>query len=122
MARSSWKRVEREIAQRVGGKRVPVSGRARGDAPDVEHPRLAIEVKHRQKLPEWLLDALDQAEKSAILDQIPVVVLHEAGQRYDDSLVLLRLEKLLQLLCGIGSGGGECPLVRSVAPAAERSG
>jgi len=104
---SSWKRAEREIAQRVGGKRVPVSGRARGDAPDVEHPRLAIEVKHRQKLPEWLLDALDQAEKSAILDQIPVVILHEAGQRYDESLCLIRLEKLMELLGSIGAGGDD---------------
>ena len=104
---SSWKRAEREIAQRVGGKRVPVSGRARGDAPDVEHPRLAIEVKHRQKLPEWLLDALAQAEKSAILDQIPVVILHEAGQRYDESLCLIRLKKLMELLGSIGAGGDD---------------
>jgi hypothetical protein len=106
MDHSSWKRAELEIARRVGGKRVPVSGRARGDAPDVQHPRLAIEVKHRKKLPEWLLDALDQVEKSAVLDQIPVVVLHEARQRYDRSLVLLRLEKLMELLSGIGAGAG----------------
>jgi hypothetical protein len=37
-----WKRTERSIATRLGGQRVPVSGRARRDAPDIAHPRLAL--------------------------------------------------------------------------------
>jgi len=93
-----WKQAERQVARIVGGRRVPVSGRTRGDAPDIDHPRLAIEVKHRRKVPEWILDAMNQAEQSAILDQIPVVVLHESGQRYKQSLCVLRLEQLLRLL------------------------
>jgi len=38
--------------------------------------------------------------------QIPVVILHEAGQRYDESLVLLHLDWLMELL-GISAGGGK---------------
>jgi hypothetical protein len=47
-----WKRTEHPIAARLGGERV--SGRARGDAPEVAHPRLAVECKHKQALPAWL--------------------------------------------------------------------
>jgi hypothetical protein len=47
----SWKVCERRIAVELGGCRVPVSGRARGDNPDIEHPTLSIEVKSRKRLP-----------------------------------------------------------------------
>jgi hypothetical protein len=53
-----WKRTERKIAAQLGGRRVPVTGRARGDAPDVAHDWLAIEVKHKARLPDWLHDAM----------------------------------------------------------------
>ncbi len=71
-----WKACERRIATLLGGHRVPVSGRARGYAPDVEHARLSIEVKSRKWLPVWLEDALCQAEESAKEGQVPVAVLH----------------------------------------------
>lgn len=86
-----WKATERRIAALLGGARVPVSGRGRGDAPDVRHPRLAVEVKDRATLPAWLLDALAQAEASAAPLQLPIAVLHAAGQRHDRALVVLRL-------------------------------
>jgi hypothetical protein len=59
---TDWKRTERKVAALLGGVRVPVSGRARGDAPDVAHARLSIEVKSRKELPAWLMDAMVQAE------------------------------------------------------------
>jgi hypothetical protein len=68
-----------------------VSGRGRGDQPDIAHPWLAVEVKDRATLPAWLLDALDQAEKSATPAQLPVAVLHRAGDRHDHALVVLHL-------------------------------
>ena len=43
-----WKACERKVAALLGGKRVPVSGRARGHSPDIEHERLSIEVKSRK--------------------------------------------------------------------------
>lgn len=86
-----WKASERRIARLLGGERVPVSGRGRGDQPDVRHPWLSIECKDRKELPAWLLDALAQAEAAAAPDRLPIAVLHEAGQRHDRSLVVLRL-------------------------------
>ncbi len=87
-----WKACERRVAELLGGHRVPVSGRVRGDAPDIEHPTLSVEVKSRKKIPAWLEDALLQAEASAKNGQLPIAVLHQDGQRYTDSLVVLRLE------------------------------
>ncbi len=86
-----WKATERTVARLLGGTRVPVSGRGRGDQPDIAHAWLAIEVKDRATLPAWLLDALDQAERSATPDQLPVAILHRAGDRHDSALVVLRL-------------------------------
>ena len=50
-----WKACERRVAEILGGVRVPVTGRQRGVAPDIEHETLSIEVKSRKSLPEWLL-------------------------------------------------------------------
>ena len=95
---STWKACEREIAARLGGTRVPVSGRARGDAPDIAHPDYSIEVKHRKSLPAWLHDAFAQAKASKIGEQLPIVVLHENRQAYDDSYVVVRLADLAQFI------------------------
>jgi hypothetical protein len=98
MADKTWKRAEREIARRLGGRRVPVTGRQRGDAPDVTHKNLSIEVKHRKALPAWLLDAMDQANASRSPGQVAIAVLHASGSQYDQSLVLMELEPFSRLL------------------------
>jgi hypothetical protein len=98
MSRATWKHTERSIASRLGGVRVPVSGRARGDAPDSTHPRLALEVKHRKSLPAWLLDAMCQASACAGPEPIPVAILHQHGGRHDRDLCVLRLADLVALL------------------------
>lgn len=90
--RPNWKRTERKIATHLGGRRVPVTGRSRGDAPDIAHDWLSVEVKHRATLPGWLHDALRQAVASAqSADKLSVVVLHESGQRHTNDMVVLRL-------------------------------
>lgn len=92
---STWKAVERAVAEILGGERVPVTGRARGSAPDIAHESLAIEVKHRKAMPAWLLDAMAQAVASKRApEQLPIVVLHPKGARYVDSLVIVRLGDL----------------------------
>ncbi|GIV60277.1 MAG: hypothetical protein KatS3mg043_1366 [Rhodothermaceae bacterium] len=91
MPEKPWKRTERRVAERLGGKRVPVTGRSRGDAPDVAHAWLSIEIKHRQRLPAWIEDAMRQAEAAARDGQLPVAVLHERGRNHDRDLVVLRL-------------------------------
>ena len=87
-----WKACERRVAELLGGKRVPVSGRTRSDCPDVEHPTLSIECKSRKKLPIWIEDAMKQAEASAKDGRLPMVVLHQDRAPYAQSLVVLRLE------------------------------
>jgi hypothetical protein len=91
MSERAWKRTERMVARRLKGERIPVTGRARGSAPDVFTPWACVEVKHRKTLPQWLLEAVDQAYASAQDDQLPVVVLHEAGMPHDRDLVVMRL-------------------------------
>jgi hypothetical protein len=87
MADKVWKQTERAIARRLNGKRQGAVGRK---GPDVLTCWLAVEVKHRKRLPAWLRDALDQARTGAG-ERLPVVVLHEAGQRHADDLVILRM-------------------------------
>jgi hypothetical protein len=89
-----WKACERRVAELLGGKRVPVSGRTRGDCPDIEHPTLSIECKSRKKLPAWIEDAMRQAEACARDGQLPLIVLHQDGQRYQDALIVMRLKDL----------------------------
>ena len=98
-----WKQAERRIAAMLGGRRIPVSGRGRGDNPDVEHPTLSVEVKARASFPAWLEDALKQAELSASEGKTPVAVLHPDRRPYRDALVVLRLSEFAELV------GGEKP-------------
>jgi hypothetical protein len=93
-----WKSCERKVAALLGGKRIPVSGRTRGDAPDILHSSLSIEVKSRKKLPGWIEDAMQQAEDSAKNGQLPAVVLHQVGCKYRDSLVVCRLGNFAEYL------------------------
>lgn len=96
MADRTWKRIERCIAQRLGGERVPVSGRQRGDNPDIRHPLLSLEVKHRKLLPDWLHEAMGQAVASQRNGQIPTVVLHQNRQQISDSFVVIRLSDFVE--------------------------
>jgi hypothetical protein len=52
---------------------------------------LCIETKTRKKLPLWLTEAIRQAEAVATSDQLPVAILHEAGTRLSQALVVMRL-------------------------------
>jgi len=95
-----WKACERRVAELLGGRRVPVTGRQRGDAPDIEHDALSVEVKSRKSLPAWLLGALDQAHAACEDHKMPVVVLHEDRTPYTESLVVLRLNDFADYLKG----------------------
>lgn len=100
MSEKSWKRTERKIAELLGGERVPVNGRIRGSAPDIEHATLSLEVKSRKSVPAWLTEALAQATASAAegSDKLPVAVIHQQGKPHTDSLCVIRLEDLAELL------------------------
>ena len=85
---TTWKACERAVAAILGGERVGCTGKA---TPDVVTERLAVEVKHREKLPKWLTAAMEQAEQNAPEDKLPVVVLHEKHKRHCQDLVVVRL-------------------------------
>lgn len=113
MSRKSWKKAELELARRLGGERVPVSGRTRGWAPDIAHPRYALEVKTRVALANYLEDGMDQAVKSADwvkrregVDKLPVLVIHKDGQHFDNAYVVVRLRDAREWW-GIGDGKEE---------------
>lgn len=99
MPEKNWKRTEREFAKYFGGKRVPITGRNRGSAPDIAHEHLAIEVKYRQNLPAWILDALDQANASKVTDkQLPVVLFRKERQKLKTCAVMLTASDFKMLL------------------------
>jgi hypothetical protein len=93
MTDKRWKSVERKVAAKLGGERIPITGRQRGSAPDCTSAggNLSIEVKDRKKIPEWLKDAMSQAIASQRDGQIPIVVLHECGMATGDNLLIIRL-------------------------------
>ena len=95
MADKLWKATERSIARRLGGQRTGPTG---ASGPDILTPWACIEVKERQALPRWLTDALRQASAGVGGGRLPLVVLHEAGQRHDDDIACLRLRDLERLL------------------------
>lgn len=86
-----WKRTERKIAELLGGRRIPVNGRIRGCAPDIEHDTLSLEVKSRQSIPRWLQEAGEQARAVPRDGRVPVSVIHVQGKPYADALVVVRL-------------------------------
>ena len=95
-----WKACERKVAALLGGRRIPVSGRGRGDNPDIHHELFSIEVKSRKTIPAWLEDAMRQAEASVKDGRLPVVVLHQDRTPYAESLVVLRLDDFAGYLKG----------------------
>jgi hypothetical protein len=78
----------------MGGERVPVTGRTIGSAPDIKHPLYALEVKHGKQIPALLVKALKQAVASVRGNQIPMVIMHPEGAKYEDSLVIIYLRDL----------------------------
>jgi len=78
-ARATWKASERRIAEILGGERVPVTGRERGSAPDVEHHAFAIEHKYGKVLSSRFQTAIEQAQAAAEgTDKLPLVTFEHA--------------------------------------------
>ena len=86
MKSSAWKQHERRTAAALGGHRLGATGTAN---PDVLAPGLAVECKHRQRLPAWLVDALKRIREQAGSERLGLLVLHESGAH--DSIVCLSL-------------------------------
>ena len=74
---STWKRPERKVAS---------AERAAGRT-----EWLTAEIRQRAALPRWLTAAVDRAQRRSTDAQLAVAVLHAKGERFDDSLVVMRL-------------------------------
>lgn len=104
----TWKAVERAVAAALGGRRI--SNHALGlETPDVETDRVSVEVKHRKTLPMWLCDAMRQARDNATPGKLPVVVLHQAGQRHSNDIVCVRLADFAMLMENDSAPGDKSP-------------
>lgn len=101
----AWKTAERAWGAFLGGKRVPVTGRARGDAPDVgpaeegQHWPWSVEVKYGKVLSARTRTAMVQALAAAKDGQTPIVCIthREAGKRDNEHYVVLRADDFARL-------------------------
>lgn len=86
---ATWKEHERRTAKSLGGQRTGPTGR---NTNDVEHSWLAVECKHRKVLPTWFIDAMRQAKANSNKgEKLPVVVIHQLGQRHADDYIVMRM-------------------------------
>ena len=106
----TWKQMERDCAEEIGGKRNPITGRTRPEGEsDVENDWLSIECKFRSKpFAREIADAVDQAEQAAAkdnADQIGVVRWHVKNQRKDSDLVFMTWSTFRRLCEEFGTWG-----------------
>ena len=101
MERNTWKQEERNWATRLGGVRVPVTGRQTGSAPDVQHQRYAIEVKMGKVMSPRLQKGWFQAFSSSCfqlatqsIKKIPLLCITQTNGpgRQNSRFVMLRWE------------------------------
>uniref|UniRef100_A0A6M3L9Z8 Uncharacterized protein n=1 Tax=viral metagenome TaxID=1070528 RepID=A0A6M3L9Z8_9ZZZZ len=82
-----WKQTERRIAKLLGAGRNPVgTGKA-----DANSSWLQIEVKEREKLPEWLTKEMTKVRARCGPSQLGIVVLHEKGKHTGKDMVFISL-------------------------------
>lgn len=91
---STWKAVERRVAEKLSGERVGNRGSA---SEDVSHPVFSVEVKHRKEMPKLIDDGMTQCRRNAPEGKTPLLVLHAASSRryyavidVDDLVALLQ--------------------------------
>ena len=91
MVDRAWKKFERRLARRVGGRRVPVSGIERGSA-DVIAPLFCYQAKLRKGVPGYLKSWVHGIVAAGVrAGSIGVVVWKAPHERDANSLVILRL-------------------------------
>ena len=109
-SRNRWKEIERFWAEQLGGKRVPVTGRQRGDMPDVDSPLYSIEVKAGRVMSARLRLGMRQAQAAAVkTGKIPLLCVSQSlragegdsegkpGRPGSEHYILIRLEDWLAL-------------------------
>ncbi len=89
MSDKPWKAAERRVAVLLNGQRVIKHSQGEGGA-DVLAPGLAVEVKYKSTLPQWLLDAQAQARAAGGKERVGVVVIRLKGRK--GGVVVMDLE------------------------------
>jgi hypothetical protein len=84
--RKRGKTTERQLAKRLGGRRVGLMGKD-----DIVCDPFSIEVKDRQKFAGEVF--MQQSERNAAPYQTPIVIVHITGQPHDKDIVLMRLKE-----------------------------
>ena len=100
MNRATWKASERRFAELLGGQRVPVTGRGRGETPDIAHPVFAIEHKCGQVMSSRLVEAVQQARAAAKqTGKLPLVTIEQSNGpgRANGRYVMMDIETFLAL-------------------------
>ena len=92
MPDKTWKSVERKICRFFGCERELHEGVP--GWPDGISDRFTIQVKHKEKFPNWLMNALEDTEKHNKDGRTPIVCLHSKNQRIEDTLVITRAKYL----------------------------
>lgn len=101
--RMRGKAAERDVAKRLGGKRIGIMG-----GEDVTTNDWSIEVKSRQSC--VVCNWMNQCIRNCPDGKTPMVVLHIHGKRHDQDLVVLRMRDYLDWYGnpgGIGHEGDE---------------
>ena len=88
--RERGKRNEAALAKILNGKRIGLLGME-----DIEHHRFSFEVKSYQRYAGGRV--MEQAERNAPEDKIPIAIVHEKNKRHNGDLVLMRLNTFLEL-------------------------
>ena len=94
---AAWKGSERRVARLLGGQR---TGHLGGPS-DVATEWLRVQVKHRKKLPQWIVGALAKVRAEAGPKRLGVCILHEHGKRaLDNDLVVMSMRDFRDWLAG----------------------
>ncbi len=102
----NWKRHERNIAKKIGGRRVLRGADFSKSAPDIEHHYFSVECKYRKKISGFLEKGLKEAEKYST-EKIPILVIQEKFRKrqivvmwFDDFLRTINDAKEKDILKG----------------------
>ena len=91
MPDKAWKKFEREVARRLGGVRVPVTGLDRAAA-DVDAGPFKVQCKLRRNVPAYLTKWLDGITMTAAQSgSTGIVVWRAPNTPNDNALVILKL-------------------------------
>ena len=82
--RTRGKRAERDVAKRLGGRRMGTMG-----SEDVDTQLFSVEVKSRKRFVGE--GFMSQAKANCQPGRMPLVVVHTHGKRHSDDLVMIRM-------------------------------